>query len=78
MVGVARNIMSDEDGDGVWTLSLAIGAGSYEYKFTINGWDAEESIAVGDSCDFAPSDTFGNRGFEVVDAPLDLGSCYSS
>lgn len=71
--------LADDDGDGEWTLRLAILAGSYEYKFTIDGWDAQESIEVGGSCDYLPTDTAANRGFEVTDAPLDLGStCYSS
>ena len=36
------NPMSDDDGDGIWTITmeLADSSGDYasEYKFTVNGW----------------------------------------
>lgn len=33
-------LMSDEDGDGVYTLTVTLPAGSYEYKVAVNGsWD---------------------------------------
>jgi hypothetical protein len=33
--------MSDDDGDGIWTLTLNLSAGNYEYKFRIGdgGWE---------------------------------------
>ena len=33
-VGLA---MSDEDGDGVWTVTLEVAPGRYEYKFVVDG-----------------------------------------
>ena len=29
--------LSDEDGDGVWTVTLEVAPGRYEYKFVIDG-----------------------------------------
>ncbi len=75
----ACNVMSDTDGDQVWTLTLPFGPGVQEYKFTINGWDIAESVGVGASCDWNPADSFDNRGFEVVDSPLVLDVvCFNS
>ena len=50
----AATAMSDEDGDGVWTVTLEIAPGRYEYKFVIDGgasWepDAGNAERVGDN-----------------------------
>ena len=73
------NPLDDTDGDGVWTATLPLPPGVAEYKFTINGWDAQEELGVGAACDYNPADGYANRGFEVVDAPLTLPLvCYNS
>ena len=46
----ACNPMSDEDGDGVWTVTLPLDAGTIEYKFTVDGWNSQENFAGGESC----------------------------
>jgi hypothetical protein len=57
--------MSDDDGDGIWTLTLNLSPGSYEYKFRIGsgGWEG-----------------IGNRQLTVVaDTPLELPVvCFNS
>ncbi len=77
----ACNPMSDDDMDGVWTLTLPLTGGEHEYKFTINGWDMQEDLTVGDVCDWNPNDGFANRGFNLTsDLVLDVvcyNSCYS-
>ena len=73
------NPLDDTDGDGVWTATLPLAPGVAEYKFTINGWTAQEELAVGSACDYNPADAFANRGFDLVDAPLALPLvCYNS
>ena len=73
------NPLSDEDGDNVWTLTLPLSPATVEYKFTINGWSAQEELAVGSDCDFNPADGFANRGFTLVDAPIVMPLvCYNS
>lgn len=57
--------MSDADGDGIWTLTLNLAAGSYEYKFRIGdgGWEG-----------------IGNRQLTVVaETPQELPAvCFNS
>ena len=63
----------------IWDLTLPLTPGEYEYKFTVNGWDQEEDVPLNGSCDFLPGDESANRGFVVVDSPVELGTmCYSS
>ena len=57
--------MSDDDGDGIWTLTLNLAAGNYEYKFRIGdgGWEG-----------------IGNRQLTVVaETPQELPAvCFNS
>lgn len=47
---------SDEDGDGIWTLTFELPGGSYEFKAAINGsWDenyGQDGVAGGDNLAF--------------------------
>ena len=51
------NPMSDEDGDGVWTVTLPLDAGTIEYKFNVDGWNHQEMFIGGESC------TINENGF---------------
>ena len=42
------NPMSDEDGDGIWSTTIPMENGDYEYKFTVNEWDDQEFWTSGD------------------------------
>ena len=69
--------MTDADGDGVYSLIVPLPAGSIEYKFTLDGWTAQEEFAAGESCTVTDG-TYVNRGYEVVgEAILDV-VCYNS
>ncbi len=59
------NAMSDEDGDGIWELSLSLAAGKHEFLFSRNVWDEIGGAPLGSSCDFAPCDGYGNYGLVV-------------
>ena len=54
------NAMSDDDADGIWTVTLSLAAGTYEYKFTLDGWNYQEEFAGGESCT-STIDGFTNR-----------------
>ena len=55
-------LMKDEDGDGTWSITVKLNAGTYQYKYVINGKWTQDTYAPGD----AP-DGFGGRNsqFEV-------------
>ena len=44
------NPMNDDDADGIWTLTVSLLPGTYEYKFTLDGWNYQEEFAGGESC----------------------------
>ena len=68
--------MTDDDEDGIYTVTVVMAAGDAEYKFKLN--DGEETLTIGAPCDFNPNDTYANRGLTVSgDATLDV-VCYSS
>jgi thiol-disulfide isomerase/thioredoxin len=44
------NALTDADKDGVWEGTFEITADSMEYKFTLDGWTGQETLAPGLSC----------------------------
>jgi hypothetical protein len=71
------NPLSDADGDGVWTATLSLPSGAYEYKFTVDNWSAQESFIGTETCTVT-SFGFTNREL-VVAGPSDLPTvCYNS
>ncbi len=73
----ACNPMSDANMDGVWEVTLPIGPGVIDYKFTLDGWFAEEQFIGGESCTVT-NGGFTNRTYTVVGDAV-LGTvCYNS
>ena len=72
--------MSDGDGDGIWELVVSLPAGSYEYKFSADGWNIQETLTPGSPCTLTTG-PFTNRLLNVsADVVLDAvcwGSCVS-
>ena len=50
------NILTDEDGDGVYTISITNLTGTVEYKYAIDSWDGQENLVndMQDGADCAP------------------------
>ena len=70
--------MSDDDGDGIWTVTIPLDDGNYEYKFTVNGWSNQEQWTADgtpDCAENADDGTYENRAVTV--AGEDLSSAYS-
>lgn len=73
--------LNDDDGDGIWELTLGMSPGSYEFKF-INGNDwsgggegnVDNELIVGD-CAAAGTD---NRAITVAGDPVLYEVCYNS
>ena len=72
------NPMTD-NGDGTWSITLPIEAGTYDYKFTVNGWNNQE-MWPGDGALSCPENTddgqFENRSFTVADEDLTLETVF--
>ena len=69
--------MDDSDGDMVYSVTVDIAADTIEYKFTLDGWTAQEEFAGGESCT-STIDGFTNRSYIVAaDATLPV-VCYNS
>ena len=73
------NPMSDDDGDGIWTITMELADGDWEYKFTVNGWSAQE-LWPGDgtlSCpENADNGEFENRAVTVAGEDIVLPTVY--
>ncbi len=62
------NVMTDDDADGIYEITKELTTNSsYEYKFTINGWAAQEQFGSDDDCAATVDGTYYNR-------PLALGN----
>jgi hypothetical protein len=71
------NPMTDANLDGIWDVTLPLPNGTIEYKFTLDGWNASEQFAGGESCTIT-SGGFTNRVYTVAGV-ADLGEvCYES
>ena len=51
------NPLTDANADGIWETTLTLQAGSYEYKFSADGWGSQENLTPGSSC------TVTNNGY---------------
>lgn len=51
------NAMTDANNDSIWEATISLPAGSIEYKFTVDGWTAQETLTPGSTC------TVTNFGF---------------
>ena len=70
------NPMSDDDGDGIWTVIMELADGDYEYKFTVNGWsDQEQFSEVVEGCTVTDG-TFVNRSLTVAGENISLPTVF--
>jgi len=54
------------EGNGIWSTTLPLTAGQYEYKFTLNGWNSQEVFVGGEECTLTTGE-FVNRVIQVAD-----------
>jgi hypothetical protein len=71
------NPLTDPGKTGIWSVTLPLVPGDYQYKYTTNGWIGQaESVPL--ACDVTQGAQH-NRGFTVAAAPLTLavkwGAC---
>ena len=69
--------MSDDNGDGVYDVTVDLPDGAIEYKFTVDAWANQEGFTEGSPCTIT-TDGFTNRSYEVSgDATLEV-VCWST
>ena len=64
------NPMTDEDGDGVYTITIPLPAGDHEWKFTADGWNDQEMFDAGTAGTIG--DEFVNRLLTVVPNMMEM------
>ena len=71
--------MTDADGDGIYTISVDLNTeATVEYKFTLDGWTAQEMFTPGESCT-STIDGYTNRTLTVGTEATELAAvCYNS
>jgi hypothetical protein len=57
--------MDDSDGDNVWTITINLNEGDYQYKFQLDNWAIQEEFVETDPCT-ASDGTFTNRLIQVT------------
>ena len=70
-------VMTDDDGDNVYQLEIDLAPGTYEYKFTLDGWSQQEMFEDGDACT-STIDGFVNRTIDVTESTTLDVVCYNS
>ena len=70
-------VMTDDDGDGVFSITIGLSPATYEYKFTLDGWTAQEEFTEGDACT-STIDGYTNRTIDVTEATTLDAVCYNS
>ena len=69
--------MSDPDGDNIWDVTIALAAGSYEFKYSADNWGIQETLLPGSPCTVT-NFGFTNRTLNVsADSTLDV-VCWES
>jgi len=72
------NAMTDADNDGVYTATIALQTGVYEYKVSVDNWAASEQLQSGTSCTVT-NNGFTNRSLTVGTANATLPVvCYAT
>jgi len=76
------NPLADPDFDGIWEGSIMVTNGAYEYKVTLDNWDAQEEFIGTEECTKVdPSGQFVNRLLAVSDdtelPQFCFNSCYA-
>ncbi len=55
-----------DNGDGTWSLTVALQPGNYDFKFTVGNWVVQEEFTEGDPCTVT-TDGFTNRNITIPD-----------
>jgi hypothetical protein len=67
-----------DEGNGIWSVTVPMGVGPVEYKFTLDGWNGFEEFAGTESCIDPVNDGFANRYVEITGDTILPLVCYNS
>ena len=74
------NLMSDADGDGIYTVTVDLPNGSVEYKYMVDDWASQENLVDdmqnGGTC--APVTDYANYANRLTDAGATTNDVYGS
>ena len=65
-------------GNGMWQATLPIPAGNIEYKFTVDGWNAQENFTGTETCLDPNNDGFFNRYYQISGDATLPAVCFNS
>lgn len=65
-------------GNGMWQATLPIPAGNIEYKFTVDGWNAQENFTGTETCLDPINDGFFNRYYQISGDATLPAVCFNS
>jgi polyisoprenoid-binding protein YceI len=71
------NVLTDDNKDGVWEVTLPLPQDSIEFKYTLDGWNAQESLQEGTSCTKTTSG-YTNRFTKINGATTLSTVCWES
>ena len=71
------NPLLDTDGDGIYSATIELAYDYYEYKYTVNGWTAEENLAGIGSC-VTENYGFTNRVLQLAGNQSEPVVCWNS
>jgi hypothetical protein len=73
----ADNPLNDDDLDDVWETTLELVHGTYEFKFQVDGWTAQEEFAGGEDCTITTG-SFVNRIVTIDEDVVLPAYCFNS
>jgi hypothetical protein len=71
------NFMNDNDGDNIWTRTISIPSGTYQFKFSYDNWAGQETLITGSPCTITESG-FTHRWLNVASDLILDPVCWSS
>jgi 1,4-alpha-glucan branching enzyme len=69
--------MQDNDGDGIWAITVSLQPGTYEYKFSYDNWTGQETLTPGSLCTITTGE-FTNRLLTVTQEEVLPAVCWGS
>ncbi len=69
--------MQDANSDGIWSVTLSLQEGTYDYKFSHDNWSGQESLTPGSPCTIT-TDIYTNRVLSLTEDVVLPVVCYGS